>query len=302
MKKVLFFAMALFTVALTAKAEAVTESCGTTVTITATPNTGYHFVKWSDGDSHDTRVIDVLENTSYIAYFAPNKYWITFLNDDNTEFDRKEWEYGTTPTCGTPTPKKRNDVGYTYTFKGWNPVVVPVSGEATYKAEFDSLRRSYEIVFANYDGTILQKSDWLYLETPEYTGAAPVKPMNDSIVFTWNGGWEPTVIPVAGPQTYKAHFDESVREYFVTLDVEGLGTATYSGAPEKVAYGTTITLTASTTDSCTEFDCWSDGNINAVREITVKGDINLVAKFKTKQFTITVTSDNVEQGTVTVTP
>lgn len=300
MKKFLFFAMALFTVALTAKAEAVTESCGTTVTITATPNTGYHFVKWSDGDSHDTRVIDVLENTSYIAYFAPNKYWITFLDDDNTEIQRTQWEYGTTPTC--PAPTKTEDAQYTYTFKGWNPAVAPVTGDATYVATYNSHIRSYEIVFVNYDGTILQTSEWEYGDVPEYNAEDPIKPMNDSTVFTWMGGWEPMVVPVTGPQTYKAHFVESVREYFVTLDVEGLGTATYSGSPKKVAYGTTITLTASTTDSCTEFDCWSDGNTNPVREITVKGDINLVAKFKTKQFTITVTSDNVEQGTVTVTP
>ena len=59
MKKVLFLAMALFTIALTAKAEAVTESCGTTVTITATPNTGYHFVKWSDGVTDATRTITI---------------------------------------------------------------------------------------------------------------------------------------------------------------------------------------------------------------------------------------------------
>jgi hypothetical protein len=204
------------------------------------------------------------------------------------------------PTCDEPT--KPATAQYTYTFAGWTPEVVAVTGNATYTATYTAELRKYTITFLDEDGTTLSAQDWEYGTMPKYNGVEPTKPMNDSTVFTWNGGWEPMVALVTGPQTYKAHFDESVREYFVTLDVEGLGTATYSGAPKKVAYGTTITLTASTTDSCTEFDCWSDGNTNPVREITVKGDINLVAKFKTKQFTITVTSDNVEQGTVTVTP
>ena len=85
MKKVLFLAMALFTIALTAKAEAVTESCGTTVTISATPKTGYHFVKWSDGDTNANRTIVVTGNISLTAIFAVDTYTIKVESADDTQ-------------------------------------------------------------------------------------------------------------------------------------------------------------------------------------------------------------------------
>ena len=42
---------------------------GTQVTIKATPNDGYHFVKWSDEDKNTSRIITVTENTTYEAIF-----------------------------------------------------------------------------------------------------------------------------------------------------------------------------------------------------------------------------------------
>ena len=46
-----------------------TYNHGTQVTITATPNDGYHFVKWSDGNTNASRIITVTENTTYEAIF-----------------------------------------------------------------------------------------------------------------------------------------------------------------------------------------------------------------------------------------
>lgn len=42
---------------------------GTSVTITATPNSGYKFVKWSDGNTSATRTITVIGNATYTAVF-----------------------------------------------------------------------------------------------------------------------------------------------------------------------------------------------------------------------------------------
>lgn len=43
---------------------------GELVTLEATPNPGYHFVKWGDADSHAVRQIIVSGETTYFAYFA----------------------------------------------------------------------------------------------------------------------------------------------------------------------------------------------------------------------------------------
>ena len=47
---------------------------GDYVTITATPNTGYHFVEWSDGNGDDTRELYLQSDTTLFATFAPGEY------------------------------------------------------------------------------------------------------------------------------------------------------------------------------------------------------------------------------------
>ena len=55
---------------------------GTEVTLTATPNEGYRFVKWSDGDTNATRTITVTADVTLIAEFAINVYTVTLNADD----------------------------------------------------------------------------------------------------------------------------------------------------------------------------------------------------------------------------
>ena len=45
--------------------------------ISATPNTGYHFTQWSDGNTQNPRTVTLTENTTYTAEFAVNSYAIT---------------------------------------------------------------------------------------------------------------------------------------------------------------------------------------------------------------------------------
>ena len=47
-----------------------TYESGTSVTIKATPNSGYKFVKWSDGNTNATRTVTVTGNATYTAVFT----------------------------------------------------------------------------------------------------------------------------------------------------------------------------------------------------------------------------------------
>lgn len=47
---------------------------GTKVTLKATPSDGYHFVKWSDGDTNPTRTVTVTRSYTYVAVFAQDAY------------------------------------------------------------------------------------------------------------------------------------------------------------------------------------------------------------------------------------
>ena len=57
-----------------------TVKCGQTVTLTPSPATGYHFVRWQDGNTDNPRVIEISSETAlfdYVAVFEANSYTLT---------------------------------------------------------------------------------------------------------------------------------------------------------------------------------------------------------------------------------
>lgn len=56
---------------------------GSTITITATSNPGYHFVQWNDGNTDSVRSIVVTGNLNFIAQFAPNTTGIDDVNGES---------------------------------------------------------------------------------------------------------------------------------------------------------------------------------------------------------------------------
>ena len=59
-----------------------TYDCGTIVTLTAIPNTGYHFTQWNDGNTDNPRTIVVADKDStFAAEFAIDTYQITIVYD-----------------------------------------------------------------------------------------------------------------------------------------------------------------------------------------------------------------------------
>lgn len=75
---------------------------GTKVTLKATPSNGYHFVKWSDGDTNPTRTVTVTRTYTYVAVFAQD----TYLNLDKTSLTFKA-------AGGTQTVKVTSNVKWT---------------------------------------------------------------------------------------------------------------------------------------------------------------------------------------------
>lgn len=75
-----------------------------------------------------------------------SKYKIIFKNGDNI-LQETEFEFGVIPVYSGSIPEKAFTAQYTYTFKGWNPEIVAVSGEATYVAEFNEIVNEYTIKF-----------------------------------------------------------------------------------------------------------------------------------------------------------
>lgn len=90
-------------------------------------------------------VTNATDNATYTAQFESKTrtYTITFLNEDGTEIEKGEYDFGTTPICDD-TPTKPNDAQYTYTF-AWVPQIQTVTGDATYKASFTPTTNKYSV-------------------------------------------------------------------------------------------------------------------------------------------------------------
>lgn len=253
-----------------------TYSYGTSVTIKATPKTGYHFVQWSDGNKNASRTVTATANASYTATFAINQYTIKFVNNGTT-LQTLTVNHGVKPSYTGSTPTKTATAQYTYTFSGWSPTIVAATADATYTAQFSSTVRSYTIRFLN-GSSVLQTGSVKYGTTPSYTGATPTKSATAQYIYTFSG-WSPTIYAVNKAQDYTAQFSSTVRSYKITGKSADNAMGTVSGTATK-QYGQTVTLTATPTSNCYSFVQWNDGNTANPRTVTVTGTATYTATFQ----------------------
>jgi hypothetical protein len=183
---------------------------GDTPTRDATAQYTYTFDGWSP------EVVAVTGNAIYMAQFEATvkSYTITWLMDDDTEIDQTVVEYGQTPSHADPI--KEATAEWTYTFTGWDAEIVAVTGEATYKATFDSVHNFYTITFKDEDGSVLSALEWEYGAMPECE--EPTKAEDDDYTYTFSG-WTPAVVVVTGEATYTATYEATEKPH----DPTGIG-------------------------------------------------------------------------------
>ena len=118
--------------------EVLLNSCDSTI-IRATPNYGYVFLNWNDGNTNNPRTITLTRDTTFIANFAANTYIITATSANDsmgTVSGGGEYEFGTEVTI-TATPNEG------YRFVSWNdsntnnPRTIKITENATYIATFE---------------------------------------------------------------------------------------------------------------------------------------------------------------------
>ena len=145
-----------------------------TTTLTATPNNGYHFTQWSDGNTDNPRTIVLTQDTTFTAEFVKNTYTISTTSANH--------EWGT--TAGDTTALYLEEVeisaipNYGYHFVRWNdyntsnPRTISMTGDKTYTATF--AKNVYSITKNAEHGSISGNSSAEYLDfitltvTPDY--------------------------------------------------------------------------------------------------------------------------------------
>lgn len=129
---------------------------GKTITLLATPKTGYIFAKWTDNNTDNPRIVVVNGDATYHALFIRRPstgegiptYTVTIRNGSCSETTTRQFiegahltMYATSDACGT--------------FKRWsdgnteNPRSVVVKGDATYTAEFTKVQYTITAIADN---------------------------------------------------------------------------------------------------------------------------------------------------------
>lgn len=151
--------------------------------------TDYTFAGWFDNAELTGAAIteigaEDMGNKEYWAKWTINKHSVSFINHDGKLLQQLEVEIGKLPEYTGKTPVKDRDARYTYTFAGWDPEIVPVSGNAEYTAKYTSAPRVYSLML-NLNIGILDNEE----EYTQYTygeGIVLPTPYRDDYIFE---GW-----------------------------------------------------------------------------------------------------------------
>ena len=227
---------------------------GATPTKETTAEFTYTFKGW------DADIVAVTGDATYNATFTATKrsYTITWLNDDDSQIDQTVVEYGEVPVHGVPT--KAADDQYTYSFDTWDPAVVAVTGDATYKAVYTSTAKTYAVTLHSNEGTINAGN----IESYTY-GIGATLPTNVTKTGYNFGGWYDNVGLEGDPVTAIADDATGTKEfwakwtiatYTVTLNLNG--GSNYGANIENYTYGVGATLPIHVTKWANRFDGWYD--------------------------------------------
>ena len=284
---------------------------GQTATLTATANTGYNFVNWTENgtavSTNATYSFTVTDNRTLVANFEAISYTIT-ANANPTEggsvSGTGSYTYGQTATL-TATANTG------YHFVNWTDGNAVVSSDATYSFTINGNR----LLIANFQlntytisasanpvagGTVNGAGDYTHGQTVTLT--ATTSTGYNFVNWTENGTAVSTnatySFTATDNRTLVANFEAIT--YTITASASPVEGGTITGAGD-YTYGQNVTLNAVANTGYT-FVNWTENgtevSTNAEYSFTVNSNRNLVANFQINTYTITVTANPAEYGTV----
>ncbi|HPX84450.1 MAG TPA: leucine-rich repeat protein [Bacilli bacterium] len=138
-------------------------------------------------------------------------FTITWLDRDETVLEVDE----NVPKGVMPTFDRRIPSHEGLEFKGWDPEVVPVVGDATYTATYKADQPTYTITWKHSDGYTITTTVVYGTQMPVYSGPVPTKESDVYYDYIFIG-WSPKLEPANHIRTYTAQFAGIKRKYTVT--------------------------------------------------------------------------------------
>jgi len=249
--------------------------------ISATPAEHYHFMYWNDGNEDNPRNITVVDDASYIAYFALDQYTVTATAANAS--------YGSVSGSGQYL-YNTNAIVYAaanegYAFSEWqdgdtnNPRTVLVDSDKEFTATFVEAKH-LTVVSADPTMGRVSGSGYFVAGTETQISATPFTHYH---FVSWNDeNTEATrTVTVNDDVTYTATFAPDKYTITVTSADETMGTVDGGGEYD---YLSEVEISA-TPKTGYIFVKWSDNNTNSTRTITVTAN-------KTYRATFAVDPDN----------
>ena len=266
--------------------------------------TGYEFLGWATTPNGNVEYqpnkkvfVDANDDNNLYAVWQVKTYTVTWVNWDNKELEKDEdVPYGATPEYDGDAPTKAGNAQYSYKFTGWNPAISPVTGDVTYKAQFEAVTNTYTVTWVNWDDTNLEvDEDVPYGADPEYDGEEPTKAADAQYTYTFKG-WTPEVETVTGDATYKATYTKEANSYTLTYDLDGgewENDTTYT-YPKK--YNEEVEVKADPTKEGYTFAGWTSAEVKVVNgKFTMPAkNVTLTAQWKANIYKVTYDLDGGE--------
>ena len=176
---------------------------------------------------------DVTGDITYTATFEahPIPYSVTWKNHDGSVLKTDTQYYGDMPSYSGDTPVKPADAQYTYTFTGWSPAVVAVTGNAEYTAQYSETLNYYTVTWIYQDGSKREFDENVaYGSHPVFDNSATLNydAGNYNYFFSgWTLAGDTTVytqeqvnaMPVQGDMILTAQYNPVIKGHTVTVDV-----------------------------------------------------------------------------------
>ena len=178
-----------------------------------------------------------------------------------------EWRDGNGNFISTDNP---------YTTLGWGPEeFVAVFSDGVGCPSAAPATPTYTITWVDGNGDEIYHETVTEGDVPAFDNrTTPTKTQTAQYTYTFNNTWSPTPYAADKDQTYTAQFNQTTRQYTITVTSAGHGSVTGGGTYD---YGTSVPLTA-TPDTYYTFSSWTDAGAQN-HNVTVTGTATYTASF-----------------------
>lgn len=274
------------------------------VEIRAIPTTGYEFVKWSDDNTDNPRLLSVTQDSSLTAFFKIQRHTVTLSCDaiQGSVEGSGTYDYGmfveikAIPKTGYEFVKWSDD-------KTENPRTISVIKDTTLTACFRVQQHTITLSCDTTRGIVSGAGQYSYGDEVEITAT----PREGYVFSQWSDGNDenPRTIMVTVDVSLTAHFEvvkvpdepdtpdtpdepdvpdtpdePDIKYYIVSLSCDSNQGIVTGGGRYQV--GTWVDISA-TPQRGYEFGMWSDGDLDAERTLQVNVPITLTAYFRPRQ-------------------